>query len=163
MNPFLPQLPPPPFAMPMGTPPPMASFGPLSGAVNSFAQSFGAPVAGGSTGFGTMPGFASLAPQLGGFFAQGAGGAGAAAPGAMHYVQQAMKAAETAGPIIQKYGPMVKNLPLIFRMMKGMSGIGTSSGSESGSGLSSASHSIAEASTTPEVLEGVTPPPKLYI
>lgn len=36
----------------------------------------------------------------------------------LNNVQQVLKAVQTTTPIIQEYGPMVKNLPAMYRMMK---------------------------------------------
>ncbi|GAA0611286.1 hypothetical protein GCM10009001_30660 [Virgibacillus siamensis] len=35
-------------------------------------------------------------------------------------VQQVLKTVENAAPIIQQYGPMVKNLPMMFKIMKAL-------------------------------------------
>lgn len=38
-------------------------------------------------------------------------------------VQQVLRVVETTTPIIKEYGPMVKNLPAMYRMMKAFKGI----------------------------------------
>jgi hypothetical protein len=67
-------------------------------------------------------------------FGQAAGGAGRAAgggllntignPGSIHSflnnTQQVLKTAQSVGPMIQQYGPLVKNLPAMWKLYKGM-------------------------------------------
>lgn len=39
-------------------------------------------------------------------------------------IQQILKVVETSAPMVQQYGPMIKNLPAMFRMMKAFKDIG---------------------------------------
>lgn len=47
---------------------------------------------------------------------KGAGGLS----GTLNNVQNVLKMVETTTPIVQKYGPMVRNLPAMYRMMKAL-------------------------------------------
>ncbi|WP_226034750.1 YqfQ family protein [Aquibacillus saliphilus] len=43
---------------------------------------------------------------------------GSGVTGMLGNVQQLLKMAQSAGPVIQQYGPMAKNLPMMFKMLK---------------------------------------------
>ncbi|MCP3030759.1 YqfQ family protein [Halobacillus sp. A1] len=62
----------------------------------------------GAGGFGQMPFFSPQAQVP----AAGAGG------NWLNQIQGALKAMQTAGPMIKQYGPMVKNIPAMINMMK---------------------------------------------
>ncbi|ARI77320.1 VrrA/YqfQ family protein [Halobacillus mangrovi] len=92
----------------------------------------------GAAGFGGFGARGMGVPGFGGFGAQGAGGvgsqglvskmlggAGTAAKsggaGWLSNIQTALKAMQSAAPMVQQYGPMVKNIPAMINMMKIMS------------------------------------------
>ncbi|KHE66769.1 VrrA/YqfQ family protein [Halobacillus sp. BBL2006] len=81
------------------------------------ARSFGAP---GFGGFG-VPGAGGVGGSQG-LVSQMLGGAGTAAKtggaGWLSHVQTALKAMQSAAPMVQQYGPMMKNIPAMINMMK---------------------------------------------
>jgi hypothetical protein len=82
-------------------------FGSGAGAGNPFGVGAGSPFGAGAGG------------QFGAGVGTGAGtGSGMNFPGMLSNAQQALKMAETAMPVIQQYGPMVKNIPQMLTLLK---------------------------------------------
>ncbi|MFD2209111.1 VrrA/YqfQ family protein [Virgibacillus halophilus] len=88
---------------------PVPSQGTGNGLTSMLKGIFGA----GNTGFTQtgMP-FSSMAQT-------GVGSGGFA--GSLQNIQQILKMVETTAPMIKQYGPMVRNLPAMFKMMKALS------------------------------------------
>lgn len=84
-----------------------------------------------SQGFNRIPGasnplkgilgrlFQPQAMQTGALPTSGTNGIGGFA-NTLNNVQQVLKMAQSAAPVVQQYGPMVKNLPMMFKMLKAL-------------------------------------------
>lgn len=131
------------------------------------ANSFGFPGMGGANGFG-FPGIggAQMGSQAFGAVGNAAKTGGA---GWLGHMQTALKAMQSAAPMFQQYGPMVKNIPAMINMMKLMnesdeeeSQSGENTKESSSSPIESLDDSKESPSSRPQRRQG-TSQPKLYL
>lgn len=149
----------------------MRSFAPMANqAMQAGARGFGVP---GFSPYGfagpgfSLPGFAGGANA--GTQALGAAGTAAKTGGVgwLGHMQTALKAMQSAAPMVQQYGPMMKNIPAMINMVKLMNMPDDEEGSESATSKESSyewesSSTSKESSSSSSINQG-TSQPKLYI
>ncbi|UOQ47631.1 YqfQ family protein [Gracilibacillus caseinilyticus] len=78
-----------------------------------------------------LPSQASSASQVSNLASSAGAGGGSNLMGTLNNVQQVLKVAQQATPLIKEYGPMIKNAPKLINMMKALSEINDEDDEES--------------------------------
>ncbi|UOQ85825.1 YqfQ family protein [Gracilibacillus salinarum] len=78
-----------------------------------------------------LPSQASSASQISNLASNAGAGSGSNLMGTLNNVQQVLKVAQQATPLIKEYGPMIKNAPKLINMMKALSEINDDEDEES--------------------------------
>ncbi len=96
-------------------------------------------------------------------------GGGSNLMGTLNNVQQVLKVAQQATPLIKEYGPMIKNAPKLINMMKALNDINNEDDVEEEESMNieekveTSSEKQTQTNSTPQKIETKASQPKLFI